>query len=48
MKTVINLSIITHPNSNKQKKEIKTTVKPLTSLKDNKAQRYLIALEEYI
>lgn len=47
MKTVINLCNVTHSNSNKQakKKERKDTVKPLTSLKENKVQR--IALEEH-
>lgn len=47
MKTVLNLCNITHSNSNKQakKKRKKNTVKPLTSLKENKVQR--TALEEY-
>lgn len=46
METIINLCNITHPNSNKQKKEIQIAMKLFTSLKENKAPRFLKSIRK--
>lgn len=49
METIINLCNITHPNSNKQTKEgNRNCNETITSLKENKAPRYLRALGKCI